>query len=105
MGVIPASRTRGQETRLPRTFPEEDAQPEEDSRPQVALAIGNTGGIGVVLRDQCAAGARLPGFGWGDGQVVGVLADGLGSCAGWRLVEAAGDGATSWVSDEFLVRP
>ena len=67
--------------------------------------VGNTGGLGGALRDQCAVGARLPGFGWGEGQVVEVLADGLGSCAGWRWVEATGSGATSWVSDEFLVRP
>ena len=32
------------------------------------------------------------GSGGVDGQAVGVLADGLGTCAGWRWVEAAGGG-------------
>lgn len=64
--------------------------------------IGNTGGIGVSHRNDCADGARLPGFGWADGEEVEVVATGDGRCARWLRVRA-GDGVTSWVREQYLL--
>ena len=63
--------------------------------------IGGTGGVGVSHRDDCADGARLPGFGWADGEEVEVVADGEGPCAGWSRVRAGG--VTSWVRERYLL--
>ena len=62
--------------------------------------IANTGGIGVSHRNDCADGARLPGFGWAERDPVEVLGEGAGRCAGWLLVRA--DGVSSWVRDGYV---
>ncbi|MXY15732.1 MAG: hypothetical protein F4Y57_01665, partial [Acidobacteria bacterium] len=69
---------------------------------QPRLVIGNTGGVGVSHRNDCADAARLPRFGWHDGTVVEVVSEGQGRCAGWLSVRAA-DGVTSWVREQYLV--
>ena len=66
-----------------------------------ARVIGNTGGVGVSHRDDCADEARLAGFGWADGVVVDVVADGDGRCEGWLQVRAGG--VTSWVREQYLL--
>ncbi len=68
-----------------------------------ADVIANTGGDGVALRDDCAAGARIPGVaGWRDGTVVELLGEGRGRCDGWLWVQA--DDATSWVREQYVDR-
>ena len=65
--------------------------------------IGNTDGLGVSHRDECADAARVGSIGgWPDGTIVTARAAGEGLCAGWLWVEAS-DGVTSWVREEYLV--
>ena len=63
--------------------------------------IGNTGGVGVSLRSACAADARSPG-GWPEATEVRLLDSDEAGCEGWSLAEAGG--ATSWVSELYLVQ-
>ena len=63
--------------------------------------IAGTGGIGVSHRNDCVDGARLHGFGWADGELVEVVAEGDGRCAGWLQVRAGG--VTSWVRERYLL--
>ena len=81
---------------------EEDGQRPQDSTsgPGGAAVIGNTGGVGVSHRNDCADGARLPRFGWAEGDAVEVLGEGVGRCAGWLRVRA--DGVASWVREEYV---
>jgi hypothetical protein len=62
--------------------------------------IGDTGGVGVGLRDDCLLGARSGGS-WPEGSTVVVLEAGSGRCADWSYV--AGAGGASWVADKYLV--
>ena len=62
--------------------------------------IGNTGGLGVSLRSDCATDARIAG-GWAETTELRLLESGDGRCEGWSLVEA--NGATSWVAELYLV--
>ena len=65
--------------------------------------VGNTGGVGVALRDDCANDARFsaPGQGWRDDTEVTLIEAGREACAGWLLV--AVDGVQSWVREVFLI--
>ena len=62
--------------------------------------IGNTGGLGVSLRSDCAADARIAG-GWAEATEVQLLESDDARCEGWRQAEARG--VTSWVSELYLV--
>ena len=74
-----------------------------DTPRRISRVIANTGGIGVSHRTDCADGARLPRFGWAEGDAVEVLARGHGRCAGWLLARA--DGVASWVREQYLTAP
>ncbi len=70
--------------------------------PEIWLVIGNTGGVGVSHRNECAVDARVSAIGgWPDGTEVKLLAKGSGSCAGWLQVRAGG--VTSWVREKYVV--
>lgn len=83
-----------------------DATPEvtataTDEPPVLARSfIGNTGGLGVSIRSDCATNARAGGA-WAESTEVQILQRGEGRCEGWSL--AAVNGATSWVSQRYLV--
>ena len=79
--------------------PARDAAPEQPA----VLVIGNTGGVGVSHRSDCSDEARLPRFGWDDGQEVEVVEEGAGRCAGWLRVRAGE--VTSWVRERYLLEP
>ena len=68
-----------------------------------AWTIGNTGGSGVALRDDCLDDARVSeeGEGWRDGTRVELVEAGEGRCEGWLRVES--EGVASWVREEFLI--
>ena len=68
-----------------------------------AWTIGNTGGSGVALRDDCLDDARVSeqGEGWRDDTRVELVETGAGRCAGWLRVESGG--VASWVREDFLV--
>ena len=66
-------------------------------------SVGNTGGVGVARRGDCADAARIsqPGEGWVDDTEVELLEAGEGRCAGWLRVESGG--LESWVRERYLV--
>lgn len=67
-----------------------------------AWTVGNTGGGGVSLRDDCLDSARIePGVSWPDTTQVELIEAGEGRCAGWLLVES--EGVESWVRERFLI--
>ena len=68
--------------------------------PPRAGVIANSDGLGVSHRNDCADDARLPRFGWAEGDTVEVLGEGAGRCEDWLWVQA--DGVTSWVRDEYV---
>ncbi|MCY4640437.1 MAG: hypothetical protein OXC94_08880, partial [Chloroflexi bacterium] len=70
------------------------------TEPPRAGVIANSDGLGVSHRNDCADEARLPRFGWAEGDTVEVLGEGAGRCAGWLWVQA--DDVTSWVRDEYV---
>ncbi len=85
--------------------PESPAGAESTDSPGTAALIGaryigNTGGGGVGLRDDCLLGARSGGA-WPEGSTVVVLEAGSGRCADWSYV--AGAGGASWVANQYLV--
>jgi hypothetical protein len=63
--------------------------------------IGNTGGLGVSLRSDCATDARIAG-GWAEATEVLLLDSDDTRCEGWHQAEA--QGVTSWVSELYLVQ-
>ena len=63
------------------------------------LFIGNTGGVGVRLREACTDDARGVG-GWPEGTAVTVV-EGIEDCPGWWLVRR-GEKETSWVRADYL---
>ncbi len=82
---------------------EGNAALDSTSSASAALAtryIGNTGGLGVSLRSDCATDARIA-SGWAETTEVRLLELGEGRCLGWSLAEA--QGVTSWVSQLYLV--
>ena len=75
-----------------------EASPQRASR----LVIGDTGGVGVSHRNDCAQGARLSALGgWPDGTRVEVLAEGVGRCSGWLWARASG--VTSWLRPDYAL--
>ncbi|MDA0256689.1 MAG: hypothetical protein O3C25_02965, partial [Chloroflexi bacterium] len=62
--------------------------------------VGNTGGRGIAVRQECAAEAR-GGTAWPDGTLVRLIGTDDADCAGWSYV--AGPSVASWVRDEYLV--
>jgi len=76
------------------------AVPTTEPTPLARHYIGNTGGLGVSLRSDCATDARLAGA-WAESTEVAVLQEGEGRCAGWTLAEV--NGTTSWVSHLYLI--
>ena len=89
--------------RTPSPAPSPAPDPSTPPPPPAAWIVGNTGGDGVALRDDCDAAARFsaPGRGWAEGLRVEEIEAGSGRCAGWRRVEAGG--VASWVREEYLV--
>ena len=88
---------------VPRRTPAPTPAPTpEPPPPPTAWVVGNTGGEGVALRDDCDAAARFsaPGRGWAEGLRVEEIETGSGRCEGWRRVEAGG--VASWVREEYL---
>ena len=68
--------------------------------------VGNTGGVGVARRGDCATAARIsqPGQGWDDGAEVRLLEVGAERCAGWLRVESVEpEGVESWVREVYLI--
>jgi len=63
--------------------------------------IGNTGGLGVSLRSDCATAARIAG-GWAEATEVLLLDSDDARCEGWHRAEV--QGVTSWVSELYLVQ-
>ena len=64
--------------------------------------VGNTGGGGVALRDDCLDTARSgQGVSWPDVTNVELIEGGEGRCGGWLLVES--EGVESWVRERFLI--
>ncbi len=64
--------------------------------------VGNTGGGGVALRNDCLDTARVgQGVSWPDTTSVELIEVGEGRCAGWLLVES--EGVESWVRERFLI--
>ncbi len=64
--------------------------------------VGNTGGGGVGLRDDCLDSARVgQGVSWPDTTRVELIEVGEDRCEGWLLVESGG--AESWVRRTFLI--
>ena len=69
--------------------------------PPTRWIVGNTGGLGVSLRDVCRDAARLSVVGGLlDGTEVEVMETGAGSCAGWFRVRA--DEVTTWVRAQYV---
>lgn len=68
--------------------------------------IGNTGGLGVSHRGFCEQHARVPGYGWPEGEPVEVYGVGVNGCAGWLLVEGRVSPWTgygrSWVDSRYV---
>ena len=71
--------------------------------PVVVRTIGNTGGTGVALRDDCDDDARFSarGEGWTDNTRLDLIEEGSDRCEGWLQLEA--DGVTSWVREEYVI--
>ena len=74
----------------------------EEPAPE-AWTIGNTGGTGVALRNDCTNESRFSerGEGWRDNTRVELIEVGEGRCEGWLHVEAGG--VASWVREVYLV--
>ena len=74
--------------------------PPPEPTPLATHYIGNTGGLGVSLRSDCATDARI-GNAWPETTEVQLLQLGEGRCEGWSLAQV--DGVTSWVSQRYLL--
>lgn len=66
-----------------------------------AAYIANTGGSGVIWRDECQDTPRRSGDGWIEGTAITIVENGSGQCEGWFRT-SDDDGVTSWVSGEYL---
>lgn len=71
-----------------------------EETPREAWTIGNTGGGGVALRNDCTDAARSS-ESWADDTRVELIEVGEGRCAGWLHVQSGG--VTSWVREDFLI--
>ena len=80
------------------------ATPVPTPEPVVVRTIGNTGGTGVALRDDCDDAARFSarGEGWPDNTRLDLIEEGSDRCAGWLQLEA--DGVASWVREEYVIQ-
>ena len=79
------------------------ATPVPTPEPVVVRTIGNTGGTGVALRDDCDDAARFSarGEGWPDNTRLELIEEGSDRCEGWLQLEA--DGVAAWVREEYVI--